>query len=346
MSEIIIESVLSDALKTHAKGVPALSVVVDNNALAKALALSIVSGLGNEAVDEYLSDTTLPEQQIRGRSKKDAAVEVEEPEIETMEPIARPNGELYYPRNWGSRFDVDVIRKARSTNKYVLVQGEPGTGKTALGEAAYGEDSYTVMISGDTEVSELVGQWVPKPEGGFAWVDGPLLRAAEEGKALILDEIGLADPKVLSVLYSFMDGRRELLVTQNPTRGIVRAVDGFFVYAATNPHAPGVRLSEALLSRFAVHAEITTDYEMATTLGVPKKVVSAAQNLAQRKNSGSIDWAPQFRELFDFRDLAKIYDDKFAYENMIASAPERDRQAVREVLLLVSGFKDLKSAAV
>ena len=343
----IPQTIVRDTLNSLRSTVPGVETLLKQEKLSEKIMTSLVSGLGDKAINDYLADVTLVDQQVRGRSKTgNEKPKFEEEEVPTMDPVARPNGDIYYPRPWGDKFDVGVLRLARETEKYVLVQGDPGTGKTVLGEAAYGDDMYTVMISGDTEVSELVGQWVPKAEGGFMWVDGPLVKAAEEGKVIFLDEIGLADPKVLSVLYSLMDGRQELMITQNPLRGIVKAVKGFFVYAATNPHAPGVKLSEALLSRFAIHAEITTDYEMAMRLGVSKKIVGAAQNMAKRKADRFIDWAPQMRDLLAFRDLSKIYGDKFAYENMIASAPERDRQIVKEVLTLVSGEKELNSAKV
>jgi MoxR-like ATPase len=171
----------------------------------------------------------------------------------------RPNGEKYYARSWGDHSDIEVLRKAREKSQYVLLYGNPGTGKTAAVEAAFPEELYTILGSGDTEVSDLVGSYVQPPSGSFEWVDGTLVRAAEEGKVLLIDEIGLIDPKVLSVVYGLMDGRKELAVTANPERGVVKAKEGFYVIAATNPNAPGVRLSEALLSRFTIQAEMITD---------------------------------------------------------------------------------------
>jgi AAA+ superfamily predicted ATPase len=218
-----------------------------------------------------------------------------------------------------------------------MLYGSPGTGKTAMIEAAFPDELYTVLGSGDTEVGDLVGGYVQTPSGGFEWVDGSLVRAAEEGKVLLIDEIGLIDPKVLSVVYGLMDGRKELAVTANPERGTVKAREGFFVVAATNPNAPGVRLSEALLSRFAVQAEMTTDWALAKKLGVPITAVTAAQNLYKKQKSGEVSWSPQFRELLAFRNLSVDFGTKFAVANLLASAPEMDRAIVADVFTRVFG---------
>lgn len=249
----------------------------------------------------------------------------------------RPNGQAYFGRMWGEHSDVEVLKKARSAGHYVLLYGAPGCGKTALAEAAFGEDLYTVLGSGDTEVSDLVGGYVQTPSGGFEWVDGALLRAAEEGKPLLIDEIGLIDPKVLSIVYGLMDGRREYTVTQNPERGTVKAKEGFYVLAATNPNAPGVRLSEALLSRFTLHAEMTTDWALAKKLGVPVPAVNVAQNLFKKQQSGEVSWSPQMRELLAFRDVSKDFGTNFAISNLIASAPEMDRPIVADVFTRIFG---------
>lgn len=258
----------------------------------------------------------------------------------------RPNGQKYFTRKWGQHTDVEVARKQRAskTGKSILLYGAPGTGKTAMFEGAFGEDLITVLGTGDTEVGDLVGGYVQTIAGGFEWVDGPLVQAAEQGKVLLIDEIGLIDPKVLSVVYGLMDGRRELKVTANPERAIVKAQDGFFVVAATNPNAPGVNLSEALLSRFGIQAEMTTDWALARKLGVPAQAVTCAQNLAKKQQSDEVNWSPQMRELLDFRDIANELGTDWAVSNLIAQAPVEDRAIVADVFTRVYGaeFKPAK----
>lgn len=254
--------------------------------------------------------------------------------------FVRPNGEVYFSRKWGEHDDVVALRTARDKGFYSLFYGAPGCGKTALVEAAFHDEPgglYTVLGSGDTEVADLVGGYVQTPSGGFVWEDGPLIKAAENGGVLLIDEIGLIDTKVLSIVYGLMDGRQEYTVTANPERGTVKAAPGFYVVAATNPNAPGVRLSEALLSRFSLHVEMTTDWGLARKLGAPQPVVTAAQNLSKKQASSEVTWAPQMRELLAFRDIDKEFGTKFAIANLLAAAPEIDRAVVSDVLSRVYG---------
>lgn len=255
----------------------------------------------------------------------------------------RPNGSQYHARMWGGNRDVEVLRKSREATTqsvltgigqpmFAMLYGVPGTGKTALIEASFGENVRTLLGNGDVEVADLIGSYVQTPSGNFEWVDGDLVKCAENGEVYFIDEIGLIDPKVLSVLYNLMDGKRELTITANPERGTVKSHPNFYVVSATNPKAPGVRLSEALLSRFVVQAEMTTDWSLARKLGVPTQIVTVAQNLSRKVISREATWSPQMRELLAFRDIATTFGSEFAMANLIASAPENERAGVSDVL--------------
>lgn len=300
-----------------------------------ALSLVLSQATNDESLQE-LNSRVAPVGKFVGRTKKDDKVVVTKMEGNTA--YSRPNGEKYYSRPWGEHSDVEVLRRAReATSKtgvspmFSLLYGAPGCGKTALVEAAF-EDVYTLMGTGDTEVADLLGGYIQTKDGGFEWRDGDLVRAAEEGAVYFIDEIGLIDPKVLSVVYGLMDGRQELNITANPDRGTVKAKSGFYVVAATNPNAPGVRLSEALLSRFSIQVEMTTDWELARKLKVPQRLVTAAQMLSKKQTNRETSWAPQMRELLAFRDIAELYGTKFALENLLAQAPEMDRPIVADII--------------
>lgn len=254
--------------------------------------------------------------------------------------VLRPNGTEYHVRKIGDHSDVAALKAARVKGINILAYGPPGTGKTALIEGAFtpqpDEDStgriYTVQGSGDTETADFIGGYVQLPTGLFSWVDGPLLRAMEEGSVLYIDEISLIDPKVLSIVYGVMDGRDELFITANPERGVVKAAEGFYVVAACNPNAPGSRMSEALTSRFALQFQVTTDYSLARRLGVPKTFITAAQNLERKREKGEVGWSPQMRECLAFLDLVSLLGQDVALRNTISTAPEIDRPVVTDVL--------------
>jgi hypothetical protein len=250
--------------------------------------------------------------------------------------IVRPNGERYRVRMLDGTPDVEVVREARADREHVFYFGEPGTGKTALQDAAFGVEMVTMLGTEDTEVADFIGGYVMRG-GSYVWVDGAQVEAMERGVPLFVDEIGVIAPKVLTGLFSVMDGRDEIRIVANPDRGIVKAAPGFFVCAATNPHAPGVRLSEALLSRFAIHLEVGTDYTMMRELGVPDALVTAAENLEGRRKTGLVGWAPQARELLRASRQWSKRGDLFAIRNLISSAPEDDREAVAEQLKRTTG---------
>jgi MoxR-like ATPase len=250
-------------------------------------------------------------------------------------PVKRPNGMDYHPRLLSGMPDVTALARLRDAGVAALLYGPPGTGKTSVVEAAF-NDCLTVQGDGDTVVADLVGDYTKTPDGDFVFVHGPLVRAMRAGVPLFIDDATLIPPTVLAVVYPAMDGRREILIKSNGGE-VVTAAPGFYIVAGHNPGVHGAVLTDALSSRFSVHIQVSSDYALAEQLGVDKKAVRVARNLATRQEKGEIGWAPQLRELLAFKKLADAWDLDAAAGNLVGIAPEEDRATVAAVVRDVFG---------
>lgn len=250
----------------------------------------------------------------------------------------RPSGEMYRCRKIGKRTDVDVLRQMRDHGVHCLTTGVPGTGKSALKEAAFGAQMITVLGTEDLEAADLQGSYV-EVDGAWVWVDGPLITAMEQGLVFYLDEIGVVRAKQMAQLYALMDGRGDLLVTANPQRGVVKAQPGFIVVASTNLDSPEVRMTEAVMNRFGLKIQVETDYKMAAAqFGIPGWLTGASENLEIRRKSKEISWSPQTRDLILWKKNAEILgDEHLALGSMINSAPAAAQATVSDVLSKASG---------
>lgn len=250
-------------------------------------------------------------------------------------PVTRPNGQVYQPRSLADMPDVEALRKLREAGVNALLYGPPGTGKTSLVEAAF-PDVITVAGDGDTTVEDFLGSYTQKPDGTYEFISGPLLRAMTEGRVLFIDDCTLISPAVLAVCYPAMDGRREVVVKIHEGE-TVKAADGFYIVGGHNPNVHGAILTEALSSRFSFQVRVSTDYDLARSLGIDSRAITAARNLATRQASGEIGWAPQLRELLAFAKITAILGERAALANLAGVAPEEDRDIAAKVLTATFG---------
>ena len=106
---------------------------------------------------------------------------------------------------------------------------------------------------------------------------------------------------------------------------------------ACNPNVPGAVMSEALLSRFPIHVELTTDWSLAGRLGVPTKIIQVARNLNQKAKSGEVTSAPQLRELLTFKKLAAQFGEQFALNNFLGQIRPENREIASSLIESVYG---------
>lgn len=257
----------------------------------------------------------------------------------------RPNGDVYRPRDLGGHHDVALVRTMRTAGIPVRLYGLPGTGKSALAEAAFGRDLITINGHGDMTVSNFVGCDRPQSDGTFKWADGPLTQAMKEGRPLFVDEITRIPTEVLAVLYSVLDGRNTLNFDDKPDEPVLKAAKGFYVLCGYNPEGIGVRqLDDALVSRFALGVEVTTDMDAARALGVPPKFIRFASNLKTKHTKDVAEggpgmWVPQMRELLLAKKVAAtVGSETFAASVIVGQCPRpEDLTEVAKVATSVFG---------
>jgi hypothetical protein len=272
------------------------------------------------------------------------AVDQRDAMIKGQREYYRPNGQVYRPRDLGGHHDVALLQHLRTAGIPVRLYGLPGTGKSALAEAAFGRDLITINGHGDMTVSHFVGSYLPQNDGTFQWADGPLTRAMKEGRPLFVDEITRIPSEVLAVLYSVLDGRGTLSLDDKPDAPVVTAAPGFYALCGYNPEGIGVRqLDDALVSRFAVPVEVTTDLDAAKALGVPARFIKLAENLRtkdakDREDGGAGVWVPQMRELLLASTVAKTAGVMFAASVIVGQCPRpEDVPTVTDVASKVFG---------
>jgi MoxR-like ATPase len=156
----------------------------------------------------------------------------------TSAPPERAPGAARYPVI-GLRREREVLTVALRTNRHVVLEGPPGTGKSTLLRAIAADvGQEVVFVEGNAELTpaRLIGQYDPAAvlAAGYvpeSFTDGPLLTAMRGSGLLYLEELNRIPEETLNVLITVLT-EGEITV---PRLGHVRAAAGFRLIAAMNP---------------------------------------------------------------------------------------------------------------
>jgi midasin len=249
--------------------------------LLHAISMVYVDTLGANpaALLSLSSSSSLPEERAKCIQKLDTLIGIEHlqteyqstPDLILSDHIARI-GRFELPRDsFGSdddtfTFEAETTRRnamriirALQLSKPILIEGEPGVGKTALVTSisrVVGKKLVRINLSEQTDLMDLFGSDVPvegEAAGRFAWRDAPFLAAMKVGDWVLLDEMNLAPQSILEGLNACFDHRGEAYIAElNQT--FHRHPD-FRVFAAQNPHHQGggrKGLPASFVNRFTV----------------------------------------------------------------------------------------------
>lgn len=187
----------------------------------------------------------------------------------------------------------------------VLLYGPPGTGKSTFAKSHGGVESFRVYLNEEMPSTELRGG--PLPVGDWRWVHGPGVRAWQEGRRLILDEVDKASADTFTFLLALLDDI-ETAGIHLPTGEYVSPVSGFHVVATSNVLDPS-ELPTALNDRFTVAVNITAPHPKAIAL-LPPDLRAAARvscNLPEDRRVSLRGWQTfaSLRDLFGAEAAAK-----------------------------------------
>jgi hypothetical protein len=230
--------------------------------------------------------------------------------------------------------DFKVFDHARANGINVLIYGPTGPGKTTSVEAWAAERGLrmaTVSGNASMEPSQMTGKYVSDGNGSFAWIDGPVTDVVRNGGVLLLDEVNFISPKIYTVLYSLLDGRRMIVLLDHHGETIEAHKD-LTIFATMNPDYIGTTsLNFAFRNRFDIQIPWDYDDKVEEKLVPSKALRVLSKQLRTEAAKGQYETPISTNMLMEFHHFVDALGYEFAVENFIAHFSTDEQPSVRLV---------------
>lgn len=184
----------------------------------------------------------------------------------------------------------------------MLITGEAGTGKTSHIEqiaARINQPVIRINLNGESRIGDFLGK-IHVEGGRTFWKDGVLPTAMKSGYWLILDEIDMAEPNILSLLHPVLEDEGRLVLKEDDGE-VVRPHPEFRIFGTANSigsmqskadaYAGTSTMNEAFLDRWHI-LEMPSMLEKVEV----KVIASKVPHLRKRSVRNIVKFANLIRE--------------------------------------------------